>query len=385
MKTTGQILRENRERKGISVNEVAIATKINVKTIVAMEAGDTENLPPKTFLRGFVKAYATYLELDVETIMNTFFEEVGSTKPKPPEQIPTTPRANSAEAERAINPKTSPAVTIGAVVGIIVLVLLIVLVKNKMESYEKESVPGTPPAGLEALPGASASPGATPTSGAVAVSPSPSAAPAAGLGLSAIATGTATATPSLSSAVGLTPTSPAPSATATAAAAPSVSPKPVATATPAPTPAPTATAKPSPTPTATPKPSPTAKPSATPVAAAASEAAQSPTPTPKPVKANEILIEALNDVTIDATIDGEKKSMTLTAGSVQNIRAKKVTLSLSDAGAVNLTVNGNDRGVPGDLGKPNELLSRNETSLEALVGRVGDKSRHRDLAPVCKR
>ena len=82
MKITGQILKENRERRGISVNEVAIATKINVRTIMAMEAGDVDKLPPKTFLRGFVRAYATYLELDVESLLNTFFDEMGSTKPK---------------------------------------------------------------------------------------------------------------------------------------------------------------------------------------------------------------------------------------------------------------------------------------------------------------
>ena len=134
MKLTGQILRENRERKNISINEVAIATKINVKTIVAMEAGDVVHLPPKTFLRGFVKAYATYLELDVESILNTFFEEMGSTKPKPPESVATTPCGNSAEADRAINPKTSPAVTIGAIAGILLLVVLIVFFKNKMEN-----------------------------------------------------------------------------------------------------------------------------------------------------------------------------------------------------------------------------------------------------------
>ncbi|MEK7356380.1 MAG: helix-turn-helix domain-containing protein, partial [Bdellovibrionota bacterium] len=82
MKITGQILKENRERRGISVNEVAIATKINVRTIMAMESGDVDKLPPKTFLRGFVRAYASYLELDVESLLNTFFDEMGSTKPK---------------------------------------------------------------------------------------------------------------------------------------------------------------------------------------------------------------------------------------------------------------------------------------------------------------
>ena len=70
---------------------------------------------------------------------------------------------------------------------------------------------------------------------------------------------------------------------------------------------------------------------------------------------SEILIEALNTVTIDAKIDGESKKISLQGDQVHTIRAKKVTLNISDAGAVNITVNGSDRGVPGDLGKPKRI------------------------------
>lgn len=335
MKTTGQILKENRERKGISVNEVAIATKINVKTILAMESGDIEKLPPKTFLRGFVRAYASYLELDVDNLLSTFFEEMGSTKPRAPEMTPTQPRGNSEEADRAINPKTSPIVTIAAVAGILILVVLIVIFKNKMESYEKETVVGAPPAEIESLPAATSSPGMTPFDGSATASPSP----------------TATA-----AALTLASPSPSPSPTSTAIAKPSATPspsptataKPTATATP--TPSPSATATPKPTATPTPTPSPTASPTATPTATAT----PSPTPTPS-ARVSEIIIEALNGVTIKATIDGEAKTLALKADQVHSIRAKKVVLDISDAGAINLTVNGADRGVPGDLGKPRRL------------------------------
>ncbi len=41
---------------------------------------------------------------------------------------------------------------------------------------------------------------------------------------------------------------------------------------------------------------------------------------------------------------------------VQSIKAsRKVILNISDGGAVNLTLNGADRGVPGDLGKPKRV------------------------------
>lgn len=343
MKSTGQILKENRERKGISINEVAIATKINVKTIMAMEAGDIEKLPPKTFLRGFVRAYASYLELDVDQTLNTFFDEMGSTKPKAPEAVATQPRGNSEEADRAINPKTSPAVTIGAIVGILLLVVLIVIFKNKMESYEKETVVAAP-TGLDSLPAtpaASASPALTSASATPADSTSASPTPGAAV---AAVTAIPTSTPS---------PSPTATATATPSPTPTATPKPTATPSPTPTPKPSPTA----TATATPKPTPSPTPSATPVVAAVvASPTASPTPKPTPAaKVSEIIIEALNSVTINATIDGEAKSISLKADQVHTIRAKKVTLNLSDAGAVNLTVNGSDRGVPGDLGKPKRL------------------------------
>jgi cytoskeleton protein RodZ len=122
-----------------------------------------------------------------------------------------------------------------------------------------------------------------------------------------------------------------------------------ATAVATPTPKPSATPTPTPKPSATPTPTP--KPSAT------------PTPTPKPSatptivtngRNSEVLIEALDQVDVEATIDGEApRSLKLRAEQVQSIKVKKkVILKFSNGGAVNLIVNGIDRGVPGDLGKP---------------------------------
>ena len=328
MKITGQILKENRERKNISIGEVAIATKINTRTLIAMEAGDLDHLPPKTFLRGFVRAYASYLELNVESVLSTFYDEMGTTKPhaETPEASTSGPAGSKPaqnEANNAINPQTSLIVKIGAVAGILLLVVLIVFFKNKMDSYEKEAVVDHAPADISALPkddvkdpvNAITPPtGGTPSSDSIAMSPTPVA----------------------------------------------MSPTPVAMATPEPTPTPKPTATPTPKPTATPTPEPTPEP----VAAAAAKSAEAtatptPTPTPKPkaAKSQEVIIEALNDVDVDAQIDDEpSKKISLKGDQVQSIKARrKVILKFSDGGAVNLIVNGIERGVPGDLGKPTRV------------------------------
>lgn len=82
MKKTGEALKD-REDKGLSLHEIGLSLKINSKILKAIEDGDMENLPAKTFLRGFVQSYAHYLRLDSEEILNLFTEEMGSTRPSP--------------------------------------------------------------------------------------------------------------------------------------------------------------------------------------------------------------------------------------------------------------------------------------------------------------
>lgn len=322
MKNTGEILKAAREKKGISIAEVSLATKINSRILNAMEQGNLSKLPPKTFLRGFVLSYAQFLQLDTDLVVKTFQEEMG----------PTRPPADSPEASLAASAPTAerPATTslssgnnssfakLGVIVGIILLVMVIVMLKKKMDSYESESVQvpvetvvATPTP--EPISGEAASP---------ATEPSPSPSPTVAAAVTTVATATPVSTPA--------PTS-TPVATATA------TPKPTAS----PTPAPTATA----TATATPKPSPSPSPSPT------------ATATPAPAgRVQDVTIEALDDVEITALIDGETKTIRLAADQVHTIKAKrKVSLQLSDGGAVSIIVNGIDRGVPGDLGKPKKV------------------------------
>ncbi|MFN8845648.1 MAG: helix-turn-helix domain-containing protein, partial [Bdellovibrionales bacterium] len=79
MKKTGEILRKSREEKGLSLHEVGIFLKINTRILQAIEDGDIEKLPAKTFLRGFVQSYAKYLKLDPNYVLKIFSEEL-----KPP-------------------------------------------------------------------------------------------------------------------------------------------------------------------------------------------------------------------------------------------------------------------------------------------------------------
>ncbi len=333
MKITGQILKENREKKGISISEVALATKINNKTLIAIEEGNVDSLPQKTYLRGFVRAYATFLGLDVEQILNTFYEEMGSTKPKAIDDPNAAGKGETKEAapipasaRTNINPgEQANVMKFAAIGGIIILLILIIFFKKKMDSYEREAVKPEVPATIGTI-----SP--TPTEGSPSASPT-STPTDSGL-IAPVGSPRATSTPVV--------------ATATATPVPTPQPTPTATETPAPTPA--ATPAPTPTPPSTskvtPKPTPTAKPSATP----------KPKPSPNG-RAQEVIIEAMDNVDVEALIDSEPpRKMKLHADQVESIKAKhKIILKFSDGGAVNIILNGVERGVPGDLGKPYKL------------------------------
>src|SRR5512138_102400 len=60
----GMMLREARERMGLSVQDVAERIKFAPKQVEALEANDFAHLPEAAFLRGFVRSYARMLQLD---------------------------------------------------------------------------------------------------------------------------------------------------------------------------------------------------------------------------------------------------------------------------------------------------------------------------------
>lgn len=68
-RSIGQLLRENREEKGLTIPQVAIETRIRQLYIKAIEEGDVESLPGEIYKIGFIKTYATFLNLDAMEIL----------------------------------------------------------------------------------------------------------------------------------------------------------------------------------------------------------------------------------------------------------------------------------------------------------------------------
>jgi cytoskeleton protein RodZ len=114
----GERLRREREKRGVSLEEIAGSTKIGTRSLRALEEDAFDSLPGGIFNRGFVRAYARTLGLDEERYLSDFSaayeEHLAATGPPPV--------APEAEAEKQSHGRFSfwsaiAVVTLAVVVG----------------------------------------------------------------------------------------------------------------------------------------------------------------------------------------------------------------------------------------------------------------------------
>ncbi|HRP05735.1 MAG TPA: helix-turn-helix domain-containing protein [Opitutaceae bacterium] len=72
MQTIGERLEEARKRKGVSIREVAEATKIRGDYLHKFENNQFDLSLPEIYVRGFLRTYATFLKLPSDKIINDY-------------------------------------------------------------------------------------------------------------------------------------------------------------------------------------------------------------------------------------------------------------------------------------------------------------------------
>ena len=77
-----ELLKTTRERLGEDLQTVSQVLRIRFVYLEAIEAGRYQDLPGKTYVVGFVRAYAEHLGLDVEEVVNRFKQEVDGLEAK---------------------------------------------------------------------------------------------------------------------------------------------------------------------------------------------------------------------------------------------------------------------------------------------------------------
>lgn len=88
MRTVGQVLKEDREKKFYTLDEIEKATKIRKELLEALEAGQYNKLPPSTFVQGFIKNYGKFLGLNQEKLLAVYRREF-SANAHPPRILET--------------------------------------------------------------------------------------------------------------------------------------------------------------------------------------------------------------------------------------------------------------------------------------------------------
>ncbi|HEX9760998.1 MAG TPA: helix-turn-helix domain-containing protein [Candidatus Acidoferrales bacterium] len=86
----GEHLRREREMRGVSLDEIATATRISTRFLDALENEYWERLPGGVFNRGFVRAVAHYLGLDEENLLAEYAQAT-NTKPMVAVWVDNTP------------------------------------------------------------------------------------------------------------------------------------------------------------------------------------------------------------------------------------------------------------------------------------------------------
>lgn len=79
-KILGDVLKNAREDKGLSLDEVALETKIQKRYLEDLEKEDFEDMPGKVYERGFLRTYAETLGLDVKEVLELHDEIRGEKK-----------------------------------------------------------------------------------------------------------------------------------------------------------------------------------------------------------------------------------------------------------------------------------------------------------------
>lgn len=115
----GEELRRERELREISLREISESTKISMRILEAIENDNYKILPGGVFNRNFLRAYAEFVGLDGESIVNKYQRLTESSQQDvPPIWVPPSEEKASWYSNKAI-------VYVG--IGILMIVLLLLI------------------------------------------------------------------------------------------------------------------------------------------------------------------------------------------------------------------------------------------------------------------
>jgi cytoskeletal protein RodZ len=98
----GQHLRAAREKKRISLSQAAAKTHIKIQHIEALEREDFGRIPAPTYVKGFIRMYAEFLDIDAAPLVKAYVDHhapkgrssiIPDNSSPPAADTPSSPRA----------------------------------------------------------------------------------------------------------------------------------------------------------------------------------------------------------------------------------------------------------------------------------------------------
>ena len=93
LRTVGEFLREARQGRNLSLEDLSSSLRIGKEQLIALESGDESALPEKVFIRAMVRRIAEKLNIDTSFIL----EELNEKKSNEPQPSPVTNKKNSSK------------------------------------------------------------------------------------------------------------------------------------------------------------------------------------------------------------------------------------------------------------------------------------------------
>ncbi|MEZ5125768.1 MAG: DUF4115 domain-containing protein [Thermoleophilia bacterium] len=153
----GNTLREARVRRQVTLQQAEEDTKIRVKYIQAMENEEFDVMPGPTYVKGFLRTYSQYLELDPDVIVGEYRSR-GSARTEYPEPFGGSSIIGSERRHRGRN-----TVLVVAIVCVVVLGVIYALGLNNGDENDGATRQGPPGIVTSLSPSPTASQKPTPT------------------------------------------------------------------------------------------------------------------------------------------------------------------------------------------------------------------------------
>lgn len=143
MTELGNILRENREAKGISLDELQSITKIQKRYLLGIEEGNYSMMPGKFYVRAFIKQYAEAVGLNPDQLVEQYKSEIPVTyNEELPEQLSRVQTRKGMSAETSKIVELLPKILIGAVIIAVIALIWYFFVQSAGDDSNEPATTG---------------------------------------------------------------------------------------------------------------------------------------------------------------------------------------------------------------------------------------------------